>query len=193
MSDENSTPLVNISGVNLGEFAKPADRLVKKVSNVVGGILAPWLIPKVAKAEAEAAIIKTKAEIEITDLHRRAMHRFIEEEAMHQKNMEDITAKSLPYLTDQAAPESVSNDWITNFFDKSRFVSDEQMQELWSKVLVEEANSPGTYSKRTVRFLSDLDKSDALLFSNLCRFVWKVDGLAPLIFDMRASIYHKTA
>ena len=58
-------------------------------------IFAPWQIKRVAKAEAEASLIKAKAEIEITDLHRRAMHRFVEEEAKRQENMETITEKGI--------------------------------------------------------------------------------------------------
>ena len=33
-----------------------------------------------------------------------------------------------------------SNDWVVNFFDKSRIVFDKEMQGLWSHVLVGEAN-----------------------------------------------------
>jgi Protein of unknown function (DUF2806) len=50
----------------------------------------------------------------------------------------------------------VNDDWITNFFDKCRIVSDEEMQQIWAKVLAVEANKPGTYSKRTVNFLSSV-------------------------------------
>lgn len=123
-----------------------------------------------AKAKAEAAVTKAQNEIEITELHRRAANRFIEEEAQRQKNMEDITTKALPQLNPEANPDSVENDWLVNFFDKSRIVSDDEMQGLWSRVLAGEANIPGTYSKRTVNFLSDLDKAEAELFAKLCGF-----------------------
>ena len=109
---------------------------------------APYQIKRIAKAEAEASIIKAQAEIEITDLHRRAMHRFIEEEATRQQNIEDITSKALPQLTNEANPDSMEDDWITNFFDKCRIISDKEMQNLWSRVLAGEANSPGSYSKK---------------------------------------------
>ena len=76
MSDHKSTSLVN-----LGEISKPANTLIKKVSSAIGGVFEPWQIKRVAKAEAEASLIKARTNIEITDLHRRAMHRFVEEEA----------------------------------------------------------------------------------------------------------------
>ena len=114
--------------VNLGKLSKPADTLIKKVSTGVGGIFAPFQIKRVAIAEAEAAITKAQSEIEITDLHRRAGYRFIEEEARHQQNMEDITAKALPHLEQDADPDAMEDDWIANFFDKCRIVSQEATQ-----------------------------------------------------------------
>ncbi|MCY3789212.1 MAG: DUF2806 domain-containing protein [Gemmatimonadetes bacterium] len=186
MSQNSSNSLIN-----LGNLSKPANTLIKKVSNAVGGFFAPYQVKRMAKAEAEAAMIKAQSETEITDLHRRAVHRWIEEEAQRQKNMEDITAKALPQLDEEASPDSVENDWIVNFFDKSRIVSDNEMQELWSRVLAGEANAPGSYSKRTVNFLSNLDKADAELFIKLCGFGWMIGDVVPLVFDVQAEIYNK--
>lgn len=177
--------------IDLSNLSKPADTLVKKVSNAVGGLFAPYQVRRMAKAEAEAEVIKAQSEIEVTDLHRRAVHRWIEEEAQRQNNMEEITAKALPQLDETATPNSVVNDWIVNFFDKSRIVSDNTMQDLWSRVLAGEANTPGTYSKRTVNFLSDLDKTDAELFAKLCGFGWMIGNVVPLVFDHEAEIYNK--
>jgi hypothetical protein len=188
MPEGTSHSLVN---VNLGDLSKPADTLIKKVSKAVGGVFAPWQIKRIAKAEAEAAIIKAQTGIQITDLHRRAMHRFIEEEAQRQKNIEDITMKALPQLSEEAKPDAIEDDWITNFFDKSRIVSDTEMQDLWSRILAGEANAPGTYSKRTVNFLSDLDKIDAELFSRLCGFGWVIGSFVPLVFDVQGDIYNR--
>jgi len=179
-----------ISIVNLGELSKPADTLIKKVSSAVGGIFEPWQIKRIAKADAEASLIKAKAEIEITDLHRRAMRRFVEEEASRQDNMEEITKKALPQLESESDPSMIEDDWITNFFEKSRNISDNDMQDLWARILAGEANLPGSYSRRTVNFLDDLDKRDAKLFFTLCRFGWLIGDFTPLIFDAHAQIYN---
>ena len=177
--------------VNLGEISKPIDTLIKKIAKGVGVAVEPWQIKRVAKAEAEAEITKTQAEIEKTDLHRRALHRLVEEEARHQKNMEDIAAKALPHLNEEAKPDAMEDDWIANFFDKCRIVSDNEMQILWSQVLAGEANVPGTYSKRTVNFLSELEKSEAELFTQLCEFGWMIRNVVPLVFDEKAEIYNR--
>lgn len=176
--------------VNFGKLSEPATVLIKKISDAVGGIFKPYQIIRVAKAEAEAEKIRADSGIVVQDIHRRAMHRFLEEEAKRQKNIEDITQKALPNLNDDAKSENVENDWITNFFDKCRLISDSEMQGLWSRILSGEANVPGTYSKRTVNFLSDLDKSDAILFTRLCGYIWQSGNLL-IIYDVQNEIYNK--
>lgn len=176
--------------INFGDLSKPSTVLIEKISDAIGGYFKPYQIKRVAKAKAEAEIIKTEAQIEVTELQRRALTRFVAEEAMKQNNIEKITEKAIPQLKDSANPKDVENDWITNFFDKCRIISDDEMQLLWSKVLAGEANSPGTYSKRTVNFLGSLDKTDASLFTSLCGFGWLIGDVVPLIFDVQAQIYN---
>jgi len=102
MSDDKPVSLVS-----LGKLSKPADTLIKKVSSAVGGIFEPWQITRVAKAEVEANLIKAKADIEITELHHRAMRRFVEEEALRQGNMEKITEHAIPLINYPAASSGV--------------------------------------------------------------------------------------
>jgi hypothetical protein len=175
--------------VNLGDLSRPATVLIEKISDAVGGVFKPFQIVRVARAEAEAEVIQAKAQIQVSDLQRRAMHRFLVEEAKRQSNIESITRTALPLLDEKASPQDVEDDWIANFFEKSRIISDEQMQKLWSGVLAGEANSPGAFSKRTVNLLADLDKRDAELFTRLCGFVWMIGDFAPLVFDVQSEIY----
>lgn len=176
--------------INFGDISKPATVLIEKISDAIGGYYKPYQIKRVATAEAEAEIIKAQAQIEVTDLQRRALVRFVAEEAKKQENIEQISRKAFPHLEDTAKPENMENDWIANFFDKCRIVSDEEMQSLWAKVLAGEANSPGSYSKRTVNFLSSLDRADADLFTSLCGFGWFLGNIVPLIFDAQEAIYN---
>jgi len=138
MSDSNAM-------INLGDLTKPATVLIEKISDAVGGIFQPYQIKRIALAEAEAGIIRAQGEIEVTDLQRRAMHRFIAEEGKKQENIESITYQAIPLLEDKSKPQQMNDDWIANFFDKCRIVSDEEMQRLWAKVLAGEANSPGNF------------------------------------------------
>ena len=172
-----------------GDWSKPATVLVEKISDAIGGYAKPFQIRRIACAEADAAKITAAAEIEVAELQQRAVRRFVAEETKKQANIQAITAKALPDIGEAAKPENMEDDWIANFFDKCRLISDDDMQSLWAKVLVGEANSPGTYSKRTVNFLASLDKRDAALFTSLCGFAWMMGTLSPLILDERVSIY----
>ena len=175
----------------LGDLTKPATVLIEKISDAVGGVFKPFQMVRVAKAEAEVGRIRAENKIQVTELHRRAMHRFFEEEAKRQSNIEDITQKALPLLEEQSSPQNVEDDWITNFFDKCRIVSNKDMQQLWARVLAGEANTPGAFSKRTVNLLADLDKGDAELFVRLCGFCWMMGAVTPLVFDVQNEIYNR--
>ena len=191
MSIEPSNPILN-----LGDLAKPAVVLIEKVSDAVGCLYEPTKIKRIAVAEAEVSKIKAESDIQITDLERRAAQRWMKEEAIYQKNMENQVVRAIPLLNDDANPDAMEDDWITNFFAKSRIVSDSEMQELWVRLLAGEANSPGTFSRRTVNLLSDLDKGDAELFTRLCGLVWTLETEieilpVPLVLDVEAKIYSR--
>jgi hypothetical protein len=174
--------------INLGDLSKPATTLIEKVSDAVGGIAKPWQIVRIAKAKAEVDIIRAQSRIDISEMEQRALVRMVREEGNKQENIESITAQAIPLLSQEAKPENVEDDWITHFFDKARLVSDAEMQSLWSRILAGEANKPHTFAKKTVDLVATLDKSDALLFSKFCTFVWMIGSLAPIIFDVSESM-----
>jgi len=181
----------NTSIVNLGDLSKPATVLIERISDAVGGIFHPYQIKRMAKAKAEANKIKTVSRIEITELQKRAFRRLLQEEADKQQNIESITTKALPALTQMSNPKDVERDWLINFFDKARMISDPQMQNLWSKILAGEANAPGRFSKRTISMIASLDKRDASLFNSLSNFVWNLGKtIVPLIFNVDEKIYN---
>ena len=180
----------------LGGLTNPATMLIEKVSNALGRHFDPSQTVRMAEAEAKAnrirAISEAETDIEVAELRHRAAERFIYEEMKKQSNMEDITQKAIPHLTENAEPEKIEDDWIANFFEKIRIVSDEQMQELWAQILAGEGNSPGSFSRKTVNLLADLDKRDASLFANLCRFGWVIsNNFQPLVLDEKHEIYNK--
>ncbi len=182
MSEKNSITL-------FGDLSEPANTLIKKIAEATGGIFRPWQTRRVAHAEADAEQIQALSRIETFELEKRALHRFLDEQTSHQKNIESITMQALPYVHNDASPEKIDNDWLTNFFDKCRLVTDDEMQSIWSRILAGEANEPGKFSKRTVNFMESLDKEDAQHFTNICAFNWLLDDAQPLIYDVKDKIY----
>lgn len=85
-------------------------------------------------------------------------------------NLAKILQKAALQLNEGATPARITDDWIANFKDKARTCSDEQMAELWAQLLAGEANDPGSYSRKAVNILADLQKEDAELFSTISRY-----------------------
>lgn len=173
--------------VDLGGLTKPAEILTNRVCDAIGGSFRPRQIRRVAQAEADAKIINAKSEIECKqlqeaagfvdgDIGARAIRRMVEEEVKKQANIEEITSLAIEKLTNNAKPEDIDQDFITNLFDKCKNVSDEDMQSLWASLLAGEANKPGSFSKRTVALVDSLDRKDAILFSRFCATVAKINS-----------------
>lgn len=159
--------------------------LIEKISEAIGGIARLWQNKRVALADAKIALIKVKTDIEISDIQERALQRMVFEESRKQANIESITEKAIPLLTNDSKVASIGVDWLANFFDKCKTISSDEMQTIWSSMLAGEANAPGTFSKRTVELVSTFDKSDAELFTKFCSFAWQIgNNIAPLIFDV---------
>ena len=182
--------------VDLSGFSKPADTLVNKIANAFGRHFDPSQRIRMAEAEAQAdrilRVSATETDVEVAELRQRAAARFANEEMTKQRNMEDIIEKAIRHLNDDANPEDMENDWIANFFEKCRTVSDDEMQQIWAGILSGEANNPGSFSRRTVNLVADLDKRHAELFVHLCSFVWTIgDQLQPLVFDTQDEIYNQ--
>ena len=62
--------------ISFGELSRPATVLVEKVSEAIGGIFRPFQTKRMAKAEAEAGLIKAESDIQIEELKRRALNVF---------------------------------------------------------------------------------------------------------------------
>jgi len=181
---------ITLFDLNLGAFAPTATTLVEKIDNAMGGLFLPWQKCRIAKADAKIALMQTETKIKISGLERRALSRFVKEEAKKQENIEEITRLALPQVEEGARPQDVDDDWIMNFFEKCRIISNENMQRLWAKVLAGEANNPGAFSKRTIGLLSEMSQNDALIFCNLCSFCLDVCGTALFIYPPYKIVYY---
>ena len=167
-------------------LTKPATVLIEKIADAIGILYEPKHIVEVAKAQAEAAIIQAESEIEIaksksevaiiqaeskieiTNRHRRAGHRWLAEQDQRQASIENTIIKAIPQLNEDADPNAIEDDWIIKFFDKSRLVTDDKVQDLWASILAGEANRAGSYSPKTLTTLADMNQKGLTLFNTFC-------------------------
>lgn len=83
---------------------------------------------------------------------------------------------------DSGAKSKIDIDWMDRFIDCAKYVSDSDMQLLWSKILSGELNKPNSISVMALETLRNMSKSDAETFHKLANFtVIDSDGGDPFI------------
>lgn len=178
-----------VSLIDIGKLSEPINTLITRISDAIGVVYEPTRIIRNAKAEAKKDEIMMISQLNIEDIKSRAISRFVNEEVRKQENIESVIELAIPSIKEGARTDEVSIDWLVRFFEHVKLISDTEMKELWAKILSHESNEPGMFSKRTLNIVSELDKKDALMFTNLCKFVFTPIG--PLVFDSKNEIYHK--
>lgn len=61
-------------------------------------------------------------------------------------------------------------DWFMRFYETVGNISNEEMQELWARILAGEINQTQVFSLQTMDVLKNVGKEDALLFDKICQF-----------------------
>lgn len=73
---------------------------------------------------------------------------------------------------EQASSEPVDKDWLNRFLDYAEGVSEEEMQNIWAKILAGEVKQPKSFSLRTLNVLRNMTKEDAELFVEVSKYVF---------------------
>lgn len=71
-------------------------------------------------------------------------------------------------------------DWFMRFYEAVGNISDDDMQDIWARILAGEINNPSFFSLRTIDVLRNMRESDAELFLKFCKFSF--DKCASEIF-----------
>jgi len=185
---------------DLTGLSKPLKKLIEVVSQGIGALSKPYLIKKTADAKAyEIKVIAEAIKDNQQDLmkigfddeklslmsidektlqselslEQRTQNRIEFKEQKRQKNIENITQKAAQNLESEqkVSEEPVDDDWTTRFFDYAEDISDEEMQDLWARILAGEVKKPKSYSLRTLELLRNLTKEEAQVFSKAANYV----------------------
>ncbi len=178
---------------DLTGLSEPLKKLIEVVSQGVGALSKPYLIRKTADAKAYEIkllaqairdnqqdlnqIIINEEKLSVLSLNsttiqneipieERTQKRIEFKEQKRQKNIENITQKAAESLEQEStiSDEPVDEDWISRFFDYAEDISNEEMQELWSRILAGEIKKPKSYSLRTLDILRNISKDEAKVF-----------------------------
>lgn len=139
------------------ELAQIRDGIARFVNGQIQVLPPPLLVPVARSAQLlEMAQVASNA-----DTARRILN----------------TAAILDKAKDEAGPtpdaevsdKPVDPDWFIRWRLNAREVSDEEMQQVWAKVLAGEIKQPGSYSLRTLHFLSQMSKPEASFIEQMAR------------------------
>jgi hypothetical protein len=159
-----------------GQLAGPLQEFIKRIARGIGILYEPTKIVRKAKAEAEAKIILSKADLAVSDIRSRAKLRKEYLSSRQQVNLENVIKLALPLVDQNKVPGDMDEDWLIQFMNNAQDVSDIEMQNLWSKILAGEYNASGSFSKRTMNTVQMLRKSEADLITTFYSLVSILDN-----------------
>ena len=176
---------------------KGLEKIITKFCEVIkrgiGKVYEPIYIERIAKARAKEIEIVSKTINDNIDLLikyendaitidsssteeilKRANIRIKYNALRKQRNIDSIIVKAYnefdneEYITNQ----KVDQDWVLNFFENAGYISDEHIQEIWSKILIGEIKNPNTYTLRTLNILKNMTSFEANLYEKIIPFIF---------------------
>src|SRR5690554_2188339 len=181
---------------------KPIEKLIEVISNGIGTLYKPRSIRKKADAKAyEIGIIedaKSKAiaagKEEEAETYLRIQERLLFKETERQKNIDKIAEKAANQLQQEqsVSEEPVNKDWSKRFFNIAEDVSDEEMQEIWARILTGEIKKPNSYSLRTLELLKNLSKTEADTFMKFANLAIHSNGVSFILNFKNEDLLEKT-
>jgi uncharacterized repeat protein (TIGR03899 family) len=165
----------DISMVNLNGLSRPLVKLIEAVQSGVGAWFEPHRIRRKAKAEKDAMVTIAKGEVQKQEVFARAARRIGFQEYRRQQNIESVLGKAQRSLPQEVSDQPVDPDWISRFFLECQDVSNEQLQDVWARLLANEVATPGAVSRRTLSILQQMDSKDASIFQRFSSFIWGLE------------------
>ena len=163
----------NISLINFDGLGEIAVALIEKISSAIG-----WVVTReTPKRVAIQSFVESIKESDMDPITKAALISQANAIIKGYCNQGIILQNAINNLHDTARPKDVDNDWISQFMDKARLVSDPEFQLIWGRILAEECNIPGFVPKGLLHTLEKMDRNDAEQFTMLCSFsVYVVDN-----------------
>lgn len=86
----------------------------------------------------------------------------------NQKAIAEIAMENAKQGTDFSEDSGVSEEWLERFMDSAGFVSSEEIQWIWGKILANEFEKPGSTPPNMIRILSEITPGLASAFRYIC-------------------------
>lgn len=165
---------------NLG---KVLGRLVTAVVAYPTGLIENAMRERKAESDARVRLIdmsekQLAAQIKVDPAYAvAASNKYAERIVRSQVNLDSIAAKAVKELSQLPAPAAdvpqadvppVEDDWLNVFEAEASQMSSDHAQRIFAKILAGEIKQPSSFSKKTLKLMSQLDNRAAEVFSRAC-------------------------
>lgn len=164
-------------------LGKVLGRLVTAVVAYPTGLIENAARERKAESDARVRLIDTSknqlaAQLKVDPAYAvAASHKYAERIVRSQVNLDLIAAKAVEELSKLPAPAPdvpqedvppVDDDWLNVFEAEASQMSSDHAQRIFAKILAGEIKQPSTFSKKTLKLMSQLDNHAAEVFSRAC-------------------------
>ncbi len=160
---------MDISKLDLAGLSEPLGKLVDALRSAGWTLYEPTALRRIAQAEADALITRTRSEIYASELHARAASRVTDRELRRQVNLERIVTSAAAALPETVSADKVDPDWMAHFLQAACDTSNEEIQAYWASLLAGQIARPGKFSRRTIEIIRVLEPEDAAAFVKVSR------------------------
>ena len=105
----------------------------------------------------------------------------------NQSKIADIAVANAPEGTDFSEQSGVNAEWFDRFMDSAGFVSAEDVQLIWGKILAKEFENPGSTPSNMIRILSEITPAYAQAFRKICSMKTIIIGIDDAGNPLNAS------
>ena len=143
-------------------------KLIESMGNVIKTLYLPTLTYKKGKAEVDVELYKKEKTNEFFENQTFTLY-----EITKLKNFINTVNFAAEELNEtvEFSKEPIDFDWLMRFFDAVGNISNENLQQVWAKVLAGETKSPGSVSLRTFDILRNMSQNEAQTFNELCKYI----------------------
>ncbi len=98
--------------------------------------------------------------------------KYPESVSAHCQNLMKIAKFTTEFINDDEKPEEWKDDdeWVERFFQEAQFVTDEELQKLWARLMKEKLYRPSIVNKRVVYMVRDMDWDDLQFVSRTMKY-----------------------
>lgn len=159
-----------LSNIDLLPIAEVANNLIDKLSSSIGFVF----IPRgkyLHKLESEKVFLEDISKREDIDiLAKTAIISNTRKIIKEYINQNDIVQIAINNLEKNAAPNNIDCDWLMEFMERCKKISDDKLKILWGKILAEECNEKNSIPKKIFNIVPYISLEEANAFEKVCKF-----------------------